>query len=41
MTRTSSHFAAALAAIVLTVATFQQAIFVPLAATPVATAELA
>lgn len=41
MTRTSSHFAAALTAVVLTIATFQQAISVPVAAAPVATAELA
>jgi hypothetical protein len=40
MTRTSSHLLAIAAALVLTIATFQQAVSVPVAAMPVA-AELA
>lgn len=41
MTRTSSHLLAAIAAFVLTIATFQQAVSVPIAGVPLVAAELA
>lgn len=41
MIRTSSHFLAAFAAAVLTIATFQQVASLPASAIPVAAAELA
>lgn len=41
MTRTSSHLLAAVAAFVLTIATFQQAVSIPVTAAPVAAAQLA